>query len=289
MRIGDRQPFTLAYTHSVFANLFLPRSKVDGITKTSVGGTGALLTVDAGILQGADGKMIRQIVPYGAMARMLLAWISTAAIQADSPHISICDSAMYFLRSLGVEPTGRRYVVLHEQLNALGACNITLKIDDKNINLKPITQFDYWPENNTKSRTIWPGRMMLHPEYFASLREQQVQLDYQALIQLNGSSFAIDIYTWLADLLPKLEDTVDAPWQALRTHFGAEYGDYRDFRKAFLHALPHVKRVYPQASAEVTRTGLVLKPSLGPDASKRFAAPRRAAAKSGRLPARAKA
>jgi hypothetical protein len=289
MSIGVRQPFTVAYTHSVFANLFLPRSKVEGITKTSVGGTGALLTVDAGMLQGADGKMIRQIVPYGAMARMLLAWISTAAIQADSPHISICDSAMNFLRSLGVEPTGRRYAVLHEQLNALAACDITLKIGDTNFNLKPVTQFDYWPENNTKSRTIWPGRMVLHPEYFASLREQQVELDYQALIQLNGSSFAIDIYTWLADLLPKIEDTVDAPWQALRTHFGAEYGDYRDFRKAFLHALPQVKRVYPQASTEVTRTGLVLKPSLAPDASKRFSAPRRAVAKSGRLPTRAQA
>jgi hypothetical protein len=276
MSISVRQPFTVAYTHSVFANLFLPRSKVEGITKTSAGGTGALLTVDAGTLQGTDGKMVQQIVPYGPMARMLLAWISTAAIQADSPHISICDSAMYFLRSLGVEPTGRRYAVLHEQLNALGACNITLKIGgDTTISLTPVTQFDYWPENNTKSKTIWPGRLMLHPEYFASLREQQVQLDYQALIQLKGSSFAIDIYTWLADLLPKLEDTVDAPWQALRTHFGAEYGDYRDFRKAFLHALPDVKRVYPQASTEVTRTGLVLKPSLAPDASKRFSTPRR--------------
>lgn len=85
--------------HSIMCQVGLPRSKVDGTSFERHSG-GAALLVEAGKLW--DGKQfVQQPIPYGAMPRLMLAWMNTYAVRFNSPEIPVGDSASEFLRMLG--------------------------------------------------------------------------------------------------------------------------------------------------------------------------------------------
>lgn len=83
-----------AYMHSIMCQVGLPRSKVDGTSFERHSG-GAALLVEAGKLW--DGKQfVQQPIPYGAMPRLMLAWMNTYAVRFNSPEIPVGDSASEF-------------------------------------------------------------------------------------------------------------------------------------------------------------------------------------------------
>ena len=87
----------------------------------------------------------------------------------------------------------------------------------------------------------------------------------RALQALKQSPLALDIYAWLTYRLNYLRKPTEIPWQALQTQFGADYATdtqgVRNFKKAFLHHLKKVLRVYPQARVNDGDHGLLLRPS----------------------------
>jgi hypothetical protein len=257
-----------AFIHSVMCQVGLPRAKVDGERFMRQSGA-AWLNVQAGFLDEGNGPVL-QPVPYGAMPRLALAWLSTYAKRHSSREIPIGESAAEFLRIMGIMgDDGRRYTTLRKQMNALAACRLQLGYKGRTFNGQPVEQFDAWVSNReTGQRALWPGVMLLSENYFTELVENAVPLDNRALHALKGSALALDVYTWLAHRLHRIEGRpVILYWPNLREQFGQEYQGKeadKDFKKKFLIALRAVLAVYPQAKIKQVTGGLMLMASPPP-------------------------
>jgi hypothetical protein len=106
----------------------------------------------------------------------------------------------------------------------------------------------------------------LSEDFYATLTEHAVPLDYRALGALKHSSLSLDIYTWLAHRLRRVHKPagVKLSWQNLKEQFGPEYRTSKDFKKEFRKALRQVCVVYPDARVEEVIGGLLLHPSRAP-------------------------
>lgn len=260
----------MAFTHSVFCQVGLPRSKVAGANFMRQSGS-AWVNVQAGYLDEGNGPVL-QPLPYGAMPRLALAWVSTYAKRHNTREIPIGDSASDFLRLLG-QPTsgGERgsFRTLRTQMHALAACRLQLGYKGRTYNGQPVQQFDAWQANkDTQQKALWPGVMLLSEGYFSELIENGVPLDNRALHALKGSALALDVYAWLAHRLYRIAGRpVILHWKSLREQFAQEYQGKdadKDFKKKFLPALQAAKAVYPEAKVTQVTGGVMLLPSAPP-------------------------
>lgn len=255
--------------HSILCQLGLPRKKVVGDTFMRRQGA-AWLSVQAGYLDLGQGPVQMQL-PYGAMPRLALAWVTTYAVMNRTREIPIGESAAGFLRMMGMSSDGHRFSTLRTQMHALAACRLQLGYRGRTFNGQPVEQFDAWVRSDSpaKQRSLWPGVMVLSDSYSKSLFDSAVPLDRRALYSLKGSALALDVYTWLAHRLHRIEGRpVQLEWRPLKQQFGQEYigkeAD-KDFKTEFLAALRKVQAVYPQANVKrVLGKGLVLSSSPPP-------------------------
>ena len=271
---GDRDHFVLAaeeqtdiaFQHSLLCQVGLPRSRVDGEHFLRQSGD-AWLNIQAGYLDIGYGPAL-QPLPYGALPRLALAWISTHAVRNHTPEIPIGNSAAEFLRLMDMDPDGRRYRTLRKQMHALAACQLQMGFRGRTVNAQPIEQFDAWVANDDHQLALWPGVLRLSDSFYRLLTEHPVPVDNHALLALKGSALAIDIYCWLASRLYRIEgQPVTVRWHQLREQFGQEFhgrNATKNFKKKFVPALNKALAVYPKARVRAIQGGIVLNPSAPP-------------------------
>ena len=257
----------MAFTHSILCQVGLPRSKVDGREFMRKSGD-AWLVVQAGWLDEGSGP-VDQPIPYGSMPRLALAWVSSYALRKKTREIPIGKSANEFLQLMGLSGGGRQYKTLREQMHALAACRLQLGFKGRSFNGQPVEQFDAWQKDDQSGQlSLWPGVMTLSEGYFNGLIDSAVPLDNRALYALKGSALSLDVYTWLAHRLHRIEGRpIKLHWMNLREQFAQEYmgkDPDKDFKKKFLPALRDVLTVYPQAKVEKVTGGILLYPSPPP-------------------------
>ena len=257
----------MSFTHAVLCQVGLPRSKTDAREFMRKSGD-AWVNVQAGWLDEGKGP-VQQPIPYGAMPRLALAWVSSYAKRYSTREIPIGDSAADFLRLMGYDRQGGRYSTLRPQMHALAACRLQLGFKGRTFNGQPIEQFDAWvADGKAGQRSLWPGVMKLSEGYFNSLMDSAVPLDNRALHALKGSALALDVYAWLAHRLHRIEGRpVILHWKSLREQFAQEYTGKdpdKDFKDAFLPQLRNVLAVYPQAKVKQVTGGLMLMGSPPP-------------------------
>ncbi|MCG6862209.1 MAG: hypothetical protein LJE70_13180, partial [Chromatiaceae bacterium] len=240
----------MAFVHAILCQVGLPRSKVIGREFLRQSG-GAWVNIQAGWLD--EGRSpVQQPVPYGVMPRLALAWLSTYAVRNHVREIPIGESAAAFLRIMGLDNQGARYATLRRQMHALAACRLQIGFRGRTFNGQPVEQFDAWlAHSDARQRALWPGVLVLSEGYYQSLKDSAVPLDSRALHALESSALALDVYTWLAHRLHRIEGKgVTLRWKALRELFAQEYmgrNADKDFKKEFLPALRKVQAVYPKA------------------------------------------
>ena len=257
----------MSFTHAVLCQVGLPRSKTDAREFMRKSGD-AWVNVQAGWLDEGKGP-VQQPIPYGAMPRLALAWVSSYAKRFNTREIPIGDSAADFLRLMGYDRQGGRYSTLRPQMHALAACRLQLGFKGRTFNGQPVEQFDAWvADGKAGQRSLWPGVMKLSEGYFNSLMESAVPLDNRALHALKGSALALDVYAWLAHRLHRIEGRpVILHWKSIREQFAQEYKGQdpdKDFKKQFLPILRNVQVVYPQAKVKQVTGGLMLMASPPP-------------------------
>lgn len=260
----------MAFTHAVLCQVGLPRSKVNGDSFLRQSGS-AWVNVQSGYLDEGNGP-IQQPIPYGAMPRLALAWVSTYAKRNNTREVPIGNSAKEFLELLDQPTTGGprgTYTTLRQQMHALAACRLQLGYKGRTYSGQPVEQFDAWVINkNFQQKALWPGVIMLSDGYFKELITNGVPLDNRALIALKGSALALDVYTWLAHRLYRIDGRpVILHWKSLRDQFGQEYQGKepdKSFKKEFLLALKKALIVYPKANVTQVTGGLLLKSSPPP-------------------------
>lgn len=261
----------MAFTHSVLCQVGLPRRKVAGERFLRRSGD-AWVSVQAGVLDEGLGPVL-QPIPYGAMPRLALAWVSTFAKRHKTREIRIGNSAAEFLRLMGMDDQGGRYATLRTQMHALASCRLQLGYKGRTFNGQPVEQFDAWISNKDNHQAVlWPGVMLLSDGYYKELIEYGVPLDNRALHALKGSALGLDVYTWLAHRLHRIEGRpIILHWKSIREQFAQEYQGQdadKNFKKRFLPALHAALAVYPTAKLKQVTGGLLLMASPPPIAYK---------------------
>ncbi|MER1968786.1 replication protein RepA [Castellaniella sp. GW247-6E4] len=277
-KIMDMQPEgrDMAFTHAVLCQVGLPRSKFVGREFMRQSGA-AWVNVQAGWIDEGNGP-VQQPIPYGALPRLALAWISTQAVRMKCREIAIGSSASDFLRMLGKTATGGKtgsFSMLRMQMHALAACRLQLGFKGRTYTDQPVAQFDAWlRDKDHRQKSLWPGVIVLSESYFKSLTEgkKAVPLDNRALLALSDSALALDVYIWLAYRLHDIKGKgVTLYWKSLREQFAQEYrgkNSDKDFKKRFLPALKKALAVYPTARVKPVTGGILLLCSPPPVAYK---------------------
>lgn len=265
--ISKRRPSgdELVFSHAAFCQLGLPRSKVSDSEFFRESGR-AWLRVDAGYFDEGSGPVLQEI-PYGAMPRLALTWVSTYAVRHKTNRILIGNTATDFLKLLDLDTQGSRYDKLHQAIKSLAACRIQFGLDERNVDGTLISH-DAWKPLSDNGRRRWPGVLILDDQFYRSLRESAIPLDRRAMWALKGSSLALDVYTWLAQRLYRVPSSGSKiRWKAIRNQFASEYSGKnasKDFKNEFRLALQKVLKVYPWAKARIIFGGLQLETSEPP-------------------------
>jgi len=209
-------------------------------------------------------------LPYGAIPRLLLAWVGREAVVTGDRHIQLGDSLADFLREMGLFRTGGArgdITRLKEQTARLfsTAVNITYnnmaEIHSKN--LLVADEYSLWNQFvDESSEKMWHSSVILSETFFEEIVRSPVPLDLRVYKLLKASPMAIDIYSWLSYRYSYLRrHSPPISWKSLEMQFGANYSRTRDFRHAVVEALQKVKIVYPAAKYTVSSNGLILYPS----------------------------
>lgn len=268
----------IVFLHSTFCQVGLPRSK----PKTSVferrSGTAAI-RLEAGSLW--DGhNFVEQPLPYGTKPRLFLLHIIREYLRTRDREIDIGDSMRDFLvNSLNIDASGGKkggITAFKMQMLAFAACRMTIgyNLDDQSVRTRPERlveelQIEAWQSHrvskgSTRQRSLWPGKLIISPEFARSIEAASVPLDARAIRPIQDSALAIDLYSFLAHRLYRLRTPARLTWANWRDQFGQDFADPKNFKATFLKAMRDVANVYPQAKIEKINGGILLRPSEPP-------------------------
>ena len=224
-----------------------------------------------------DRQSLRSLgVPYGSLPRLVLIHIMTEAVRTKSRHIRLGETFTDWMRRMGFRtisygPRGSA-TLIREQLDRLLACEWMIRWDhateqgDHEFGIKEIKLTNEYTGVDRGNRTFLREILMTEP-FFEHLREHAVPLNETAIRQIRDSATALDLYSWLAYRLPRLNPKRPATlsWQQLAVHFGNDGRHIRKFRQTIRDAWERqVSAVYPEARAEFDTTVIRLHASPAP-------------------------
>jgi hypothetical protein len=280
-KILNDPPDRTDFLHTVMCQVGMPRRMTDARQFERHCGHVSILLEAGKLWNGTD--WVQQPLPYGTTPRLVMVHLSSEAIRTQSRRVEVGDSTRQFLTALGMQPTGGErggYTIFRKQMEALAACRLTIGMQAEGkvvtVDAKPIKRFEAWLQHDGSQRTLWPGVLELSQDFFDTLANHAVPLDYRAIAALKHSALALDIYTWLAHRLCRIDkpEGIKLSWENLRDQFGQEYLDAKNFKREFRDVLRQVLTVYPDARIEGTPGGLILKPSLPPISRTMMSVPR---------------
>lgn len=274
-QIVQEKPDRSDFLHTVMCQVGMPRRATEAKVFERQSGPFSILLEAGKLWNGRD--WINQPLPYGTTPRLVMVHLSSEAIRTRSRTIELGSSIRQFLQSLGMQTNGGArggYTAFRKQMEALAACRLLIGMQSEGkvvtVDAKPIKRFEAWFQPNDNQPTLWPGVLELSQDFYDTLSQHAVPLDYRALSALKQSSLALDIYTWLAHRLCRInaQQGVMLSWDNLRDQFGQEYGELKDFKHEFRNVLQQVLLVYPSARIEEVIGGIKLFESPPPISQK---------------------
>jgi hypothetical protein len=270
----------ILFMHSVLCQTFLPHSRPKDNHAVWVRSAGrASLMIAPGVLddevkrakRGPGGEADTSLyvgVPYGAKARLILLYLQSEGLRSREVHMGKTMSA--WIRSLGLPVSGGprgTISAISEQMVRIGRCGFTIQFDEVSSGPRTIVKDRRLVEglafvrDPTDGRHLWPETVVLDRDFFEHLREYAVPLDRRAIAHLKDNSLGLDLYVMFAHRLHKLSEPKHLRWLHLQSQLGTSQKDANLLARRIREALPSVLNVYPEANIEVTRHGLLLKPS----------------------------
>lgn len=247
------------YQHSVLCQTYFPyRNPGDDVKMWQHKQGDIQLAVTSNPILNPYTEKFEQIgIPYGSKARLILAYLNTKAIKSQSNIVDVEESMTGFIKTLGFNSDGRTIREIKEQLRRIMISNISLGyVQDKKVqqvDFRIVDAFEFWFPKDERQRVFWTSKIKLSDQYFNSLQEHAIPLDERALAALSHSSLALDIYSWLAQRLHRVDPLKPqfVGWKNLQDQFGTNYKAIRKFRQVFLKTLGTVKTQYMDAKFEV--------------------------------------
>lgn len=208
-------------------------------------------------------------LPFGAIPRLLLSWLTTEAVKTGERELVLGDSMSEFMRQLDLAPTGGskgNIKILKEQTKRLFSasisCTHSTDVNFRSMNLNVVSKSNIWWESqNPSQRGLWDSTVTLNQDFFDEIINKPVPVDMRALKALKRSPFALDIYTWLTYRMSYLGKRTEIPYEALMQQFGSSYSEVKKFKYNFLQQLKKVQLIYPDLKLDSNGKSLILFPS----------------------------
>lgn len=263
---------SIVFQHSVLCQTCIPyRDPGDTKIWSRKNGFIRLELLAGRVLDPHTDEIVDVGLPFGPKPRLVLYHLNAEAMRKQSPIIELEDSLTGFVkRTLKLDPGGRTIRSVKEQLNRLSAADFRLyaKHDYGAVTIKGtvIEGLDIWVAKDERQRVLWPSVVQFSQRYFESLMEHAVPLNEAAVACLSHNAMALDIYTWLAQRLHRVDPQKAAlvPWVSLKEQFGYDYGRMDNFRRVFKTTLRQVQAVYREARFSVDEKGMNLHHSRPP-------------------------
>lgn len=207
-------------------------------------------------------------VPYGTKARLIMIHLQTEGVKGRT--VSLGPTLTSFMRSLGLSITGGQRGSINavkEQCMRIARCTFTMQWRDTDPSgdarmiirdTKIAEGLEIW--DRSSDRSDWTGEVTLSEGFHEHLREHAVPLDKRALALLAGNSLGLDLYALFAYRAPRLTNNLFLRWESLQGQIGADTTP-KELARKVRQALPMVQDAYPGVKLEVTRHGIVLRPS----------------------------
>lgn len=273
LAIDHKKPDRITYQHTVFCQTCLPYRDPGDVKLWERKQGKVILSVEAGrVINPQTEKYVQLGLPCGPKPRLLLMHLNAEALKNQSPEIEVEDSMTAFVeRVLGYSPNGYQIRTMKEQLARLSGATIRLATvlseeEAFQVDIKVVTAFNLWFPKDSRQRVLWPSAVRLSQEYFDSLTRHAVPLDERAVSALSHTGMGLDIYSWLAQRLHRIEPRHPQfiTWKAVKDQFGPDHKRMKKFRENFLEAFHQVHSQYRAARVEVDGRGLTLRNSPPP-------------------------
>ena len=256
----------LAFQHTVFCQTFLPyRNPGDDVRQWLRSQGTTILQIEAGqVWHPARKEFVKLGLPWGTKPRLILAHLNGELLRQQSPVIEIDSSLTAFVRRIRHFQHGREIRFFKDQLTRLANGLFRFVIETPNgpeqTNEQIIRNFTLWPELDERQRVLWPTEIRFSVEYFESLMLHAIPLNEADLAALAHSALALDLYSWLAQRLHRIDPTRSAfiQWPALKLQFGPDYGRMDHFKTEFRKQLRQVHCRYKAARFEIDDCGMRL-------------------------------
>ena len=207
-------------------------------------------------------------VPYGPKARLIMIYLQTEGIKGR--FVSLGPSLSAFMRSLGLAVTGGERGTINavrEQSLRIARCSFTMQWTDLAASgatrtvvtdSKIVEGLEFWRD---LAHQDWNGTVELSDRFYNHLRDHAVPLDKRGIALLAGNSLGLDLYALFAYRLPRLKEEILLRWAQLQAQIGADVSETFELARRIRDTLPVVLSAYPDAKVEITRSGLLVRPS----------------------------
>ncbi len=212
-------------------------------------------------------------LPFGHLPRLLMAWVSTEAVQTQSRVLILGDSLSDFMRVLGIYSSdGKAYTRLRNQMERLFNASVRLIYKDEygeasvSSSVADSTAF-WWNPKRPDERSLWKSKIELGEKFFQEIINHPVPLDMNTLTAMKRSPLGLDLYMWLVYRTFPLRASQRISWVSLYRQFGVDperSSDKRtvdNFRTDCLRELKKIKIPWPELNYATAKGVLILLPS----------------------------
>ncbi len=259
----------IGFLYAGFCQAALPHRRLPDTEGWQVQSGPVTLVVEPGMRSGRTGKPEPIGVPYGSRARLILIYLQSEAIRAQSREIELGRSLRIWLGRMGIPVGGSSLRSVRDQAERISRCHLTFEIErgrslgllKQNI-METALFLDALPDDEQGS--LFLDTATLSEGFYKQLQKHSVPLEEAAVRAVANNSMALDVYAWLAYRLHALKGPTPLHWKAVMGQFGLGFARLKQFKPTFLDNLALALAVYPNARVDVEAAGLVLHPSRPP-------------------------
>ena len=258
--------------YSGWCHAGLPHRKTADDARWTIKTDYVTLVVEPGAVPGEEPGTYRHIgVPYGPIARLILIYLQTRALETGSREVELGKSLRQFLTRLGLTNGGKTQKIIRDQVQRISHCRLTFHLQKDGVRgvsnqaiVDTAVFFDDRTQDDDRQTSLFTDTIKLSEGFFQQLRRHAVTLDEGAIRKIHNNSRALDAYCWLAFRLAGVPKETTITWAALRPQFGGGISSMVEFKRTFADDVRLATSVYPDAKVELGPNGLTLRPSPPP-------------------------
>lgn len=213
-------------------------------------------------------------LPYGAIPRLLMLWVTSEAMRTQNRHLSLGNTLSAFLREVGLSPeTGRGKrgdaKRLRDQMVRLFRSRISFEYTEKTATGEGMGWLDmavapkgylWWDFSQPDAGSLFESWIELSEDFYDAITKNAVPVNLTMAGQLKRSPLALDLFVWTTYRLYRLREgeKITVSLGDLHEQFGTEYNRSDNFRAAMNSAINKVRTVWPDAPIRLSARGLQL-------------------------------